>query len=294
MRRRGAMASLAEGFVQPQRIRLGPWRWPALAFCLGLLVCGALVPILRLLWEAAAMPRQLEEQAGLFAALGAGAETVAREFGVALERARKDLANSILYASGAALICAPLGLMLGHAIERSRARALGFLGESVALLPIAAPALLFGIGAITLWNHDATARFYDSGWMAVLLYSGKYLPFAILICAGAVAALGPEQEEAAALTGAGPTKRLLTVVAPPLTGALVASLVLVFVFSMRDLDAALLVPAANKTAIMRVFNGVHFGRDSYVAALSLLLLFAILLPGILWSIFARKRMEVLP
>jgi hypothetical protein len=54
------------------------------------------------------------------------------------------------------------------------------------------------------------------------------------------------------------------------------------------------VPAANKTAMLRVFNGVHFGRDSYVAALSLLVMFTILLPGILWSVFARKRLEVLP
>ena len=50
----------------------------------------------------------------------------------------------------------------------------------------------------------------------------------------------------------------------------------------------------NKTAMLRVFNGVHFGRDSYVAALSLLVIFAIVLPGLLWSLFARKRLEILP
>ena len=82
--------------------------------------------------------------------------------------------------------------------------------------------------------------------------------------------------------------------APSLRGSLCAGFVLVFVFAMRDLDSAILVPAANKTAIFRVFNGVHFGRDSYVASLALLLVFAILLPGLLWTLFARKRLEVLP
>lgn len=295
MRRRGALASLGQDFVAPRPLALGRWRAPALVFCLGLVVCATFVPLLRLLWEAAAMPQQLQQAEGdLASALQSGAAMVGQEFGTALERARKDLANSLLYSAGAALLCAPLGLLLGHAIERTRSGARRFLGESLSLLPIASPALLFGIGAIALWNHDATARFYDSGWMAVVLFAGKYLPFAILISAGAVAALGRELEDAAALAGASPTQRLLSIVAPSLFGTVAASFVLVFVFSMRDLDAALLVPAANKTAIMRVFNGVHFGRDSYVAALSLLLVFAILLPGILWSLFARKRLEVLP
>jgi len=70
--------------------------------------------------------------------------------------------------------------------------------------------------------------------------------------------------------------------------------VLVFVLAMRDLDSAILVPAMNKTAIFRAFNGVHFGRDSYVAALSLLLIFAVVFPGLLWTLLTKRRLEVLP
>jgi iron(III) transport system permease protein len=162
------------------------------------------------------------------------------------------------------------------------------------VLPIAAPSILFGIGVVALWNHAATADFYDSGWLVVLLYVGRFAAFAVLVSAGAVASLEPALEESAALAGVRPARRLLSVVAPPLQGTLAASFVLVFVFAMRDLDASIIVPAANRTAIMRVFNGVHFGRDAYVAALSLLFLFAILLPGALWSLLARKRLELLP
>ena len=162
------------------------------------------------------------------------------------------------------------------------------------LLPIAAPAILFGIGFIALWNHDATAAFYDSGWLVVLLFVGRFAAFAVLVSSGAVASMDPALEESARLSGVSPARRLFSVVAPPLFATIAASFVLVFVFAMRDLDAAILVPAANKTAIMRVFNGVHFGRDAYVASLSRLLGFAILLPGALWSLFAKKRLEVLP
>ena len=69
---------------------------------------------------------------------------------------------------------------------------------------------------------------------------------------------------------------------------------LVFVLALRELDATLLVPAANHTAMFRIFNQIHFGRDAFVAALALLLVFLIVLPGLLWSLFARKRLELLP
>ncbi len=293
LRRRGALASLGSDFVSPAPLRLGPWRWPAFAFCLTVVAAGCFVPLGRLLWEAAAMPQHLAQGAGWGSALQQGAETVHSEFGVALELARSDLGNSLLFALTTAAICVPVGLVLGHGIERGPRR-LGRTVELLAILPIAAPAILFGIGTVVLWNHDATAELYDSGWMAILLFVGRYLSFAILISAGAVAALGQEMEEAASLAGASPSRRLVSIVAPCLKGSLVASFVLVFVFAMRDLDAAILVPAANKTAMLRVFNGVHFGRDSYVASLCLLLVFAILLPGLLWSLFARRRLEVLP
>jgi hypothetical protein len=39
---------------------------------------------------------------------------------------------------------------------------------------------------------------------------------------------------------------------------------------------------------------VHFGRDDFVAALALIVVFFVLLPGLLWSLFARERLEVLP
>ena len=94
--------------------------------------------------------------------------------------------------------------------------------------------------------------------------------------------------------GAGPVTRLLRVVAPPLGGALAGGAALVFVLSMRELDAAIFVPAANGTVMFRVYNAVHFGRDDFVAALALLVVFFVALPGLAWSLFGRGRMEVLP
>ena len=279
LRRKGAMASFSGDFRQPSRLALGAWRWPAFLFCVAVLALGALFPIARLVWEAGGGPR------------GFAVEKMRAAFSFALERGRNDLQNSLVWAFAAACLCVPLGLVIGHAIERARR---GRWIELFALGPIAVPAILFGIGAIVVWNHDVTATFYDGGGLVVLLLVGRFVVFPILVSSGAVAMLDPKLEEAALLAGARPLTRLFGIVAPSLKSSLAGAWVLVFVLALRELDATILVPAANHTALFRIYNAVHFGRDDFVAALALLTIFLIVLPGLLWSLFARQRLELLP
>jgi iron(III) transport system permease protein len=232
-----------------------------------------------LIWEAGGGPRGFE------------ARHLGRSFGLALTRSRDDLRNSIEWSLAAATLAVPIGLVVGHFLERARR---GRWLEPLTLAPIAVPAILFGIGMIVLWNHDWSASFYDGGALVVLLLFGRFAAFPILVSSGAVAALDPKLEEAAQMAGAGPLRRLVAIVAPSLRSSLLGGWVLVFVLALRELDATILVPAANHTAMFRIFNQVHFGRDDFVAAMALLLVFLIVLPGLLWSLFARSRLELLP
>ncbi|MCB9916748.1 MAG: iron ABC transporter permease [Planctomycetes bacterium] len=279
LRRRGTLATLEGDFLRPAPLRLGRLRWAALAYCLLLVGAAALVPLGRLVYDCGG---------GAQGWSGARAHAA---FARALELSRGDLANSLLCASAAGLVAVPVALVLGHAAERLR---LGRWLELVYVLPIAVPAILFGIGEIALWNHDATARLYDGNGLVILLFVGRFLPFPLLLLSGAVATLGPRLEEAAQLAGAGPARRLARIVAPALLPSLLGAWALVFVLSMRELDAAILVPAANHTVIFRVFNQIHFGRDDFVAALALLVVFFLLLPGLAWSLYGKRRVEVLP
>ncbi|HVS19901.1 MAG TPA: ABC transporter permease subunit [Planctomycetota bacterium] len=276
LRRRGALASLRGDFRAPARLELGALRWPACAACAGLVLVSAGVPIARLVWETGGGSR------------GFAAAHVASAFGRALELARGDLRNSLVWAAAAATAATALGLVIGHALERARH---GRWFEPLALLPLAVPAVLFGIGVIAAWNRPGLERFYDGGGLVVALYVGRFLAFPVLVVSAAVASLDPGGEEAARLAGAGPARRLASIVAPPLRGALALSWSLVFVLCLRELDATILVPAANHTAMFRIFNAVHFGRDDFVAALALMVVFLTLLPGLVWAV-ARGRTEV--
>jgi iron(III) transport system permease protein len=287
LRHRGALGATVDGrFQRPQPLALGRLRWPALAFCLLVLGAAALVPIGRLFFEAG----------GGVSRAGWSLERLRAAFGLALEQTRGELSNSIVYAVAAATLCVPLALVLGHALARARR---GAWLTPLVILPIAMPSILFGIGTIVVWNRGlgglGWARdFYASGGLVVIMLVGRLVAFPALVCSGAVASLDGELEEAAELAGAGPAARLRSVVAPALAPSLVGSWTLVFVLAMRELDAAILVPAAKGTVMFRIFNAVHFGRDDFVAAMVLLTLFVIVLPGLLWTLFARRRLEVLP
>jgi iron(III) transport system permease protein len=280
LRRRLPLASFDGDFRAPARLRLGVWRFPAFVFVIAVLGISVFAPLGRLVYEAGGGSR------------GFTFAHVQDSFARAVELARVNLQSSILYAVGAALLCVPLAIVLGHALAQS-SRAVRW-ATLVVVLPIVVPAILFGIGNIAVWNRPATGAIYDSGWMVVILYVGRFAPFAILAFAAGRAMLDPRVEESARLAGAGPARRLLHVVAPALWPAVVGGATLVYVFSMRELDAAIFVPSANGTVLFRLYNAVHFGRDDFVAAMALLIALFVLLPGLLWSLFAKKRLEVLP
>jgi len=279
---------MGSDFRAPDRLSLGKLRWAGLAFCLFAITMGAGVPIARLLWEAGG---------------GQVAWSVERfrdAFAMALKVARGDLINSVTYAVAAATITVPIALILGHRIARARR---GWFWLILVVIPISVPAILYGIGTIVLWNHsgvvvfagrDWLTTFYASGGMVVVMLLGRYLAFPTLVCEGAISAIDPELEESAQLAGAGPATRLGRIVAPAMRPSIIGSWVLMFVLTMRELDAAVLVPAANHTVMYRVFNAVHFGRADFVAALALISLFVVVLPGLLWSLFVGRKLEVLP
>ena len=115
------------------------------------------------------------------------------------ERTREQVSASVLYSVAAASLAVPVALVLGHAIARGRWTR---LLEPLVVLPLAGPAILFGIGNISLWSHDWSRDFYAGPGLVVLMLVGRYLAFPTLVGAGATASLDPRLEEAAPHPGA--------------------------------------------------------------------------------------------
>jgi lipopolysaccharide/colanic/teichoic acid biosynthesis glycosyltransferase len=64
---------------------------------------------------------------------------------------------------------------------------------------------------------------------------------------------------------------------------------LVAVFAIRELDLAVLLPAANASAAVRYYNALHFARDHFVAAFGLLITLLLFLPVAIHALFSKPN-----
>ncbi|MCA8949278.1 MAG: hypothetical protein KDE27_07235, partial [Planctomycetes bacterium] len=143
------------------------------------------------------------------------------------------------------------------------------------------------------WMRAFGGDFY-SGWgFAVAGYAARFLPFAALPLAALVRRQSLAAEEAADLVQRSPVARALRIHLPPLLPAVWSAGVLVFVLALRELDLAVVLPAANATAVRRLANAVHFQHEDWSGVIALLLLSAAVLLPLIPSLLAGRRLSSL-
>jgi len=159
-------------------------------------------------------------------------------------------------------------------------------------LPFVLPGTILGLGAIKLWNHPGFAGLvYGSAGILILVCAGKLLALAYLPTIALLSKCPTDQEDAALVHGVSWWRTALAITgrrcAPGVAGIWLA----VFVFALTELDASILVcPPGFSTAGVRLFSLLHYGVNSLVAALALLLVAATVLAVLagtgLWRRFA--------
>jgi iron(III) transport system permease protein len=220
-------------------------------------------------------------------------EFAQRSFQKAVDQGLPDLMHSLWLALGVAAFVVLLAIPLARQSGR-RWPSLDLL----CALPAAVPAILLGIGLVRAFHDSPMLNFlgrdFYSGWgFAVCGYAARFLPFAALTLSAQVRRQSISAEEAASLVARSPIARSLRIHLPPLLPALWSSGVLIFVLALRELDLAVVLPAANATAVRRLANAVHFQHEDWSGVIALLLLtLAVLLP-LLPSLLAGRRLRSL-
>ena len=120
-------------------IALGRWRGPALVLLLALAAVLVVLPI------------------GALVAQSHSFET----YGAALARAGESVLRSVAFAAIAATLLTVFGFFWGYLAER-RTLSIWWVNEWLALLLLALPGSVIGIGLMGLWNHPATNFIYAS------------------------------------------------------------------------------------------------------------------------------------
>jgi iron(III) transport system permease protein len=273
------------GVARPLPLRpLGGWRWPALLAPFVYLGAGIGLPVVVLARWMLGSAQRLEPMSLDYAQ---------QSFHKAVDQALPDLLHSLWLALGVAVLVVLLALPLA----RASARRWPVL-EFVCALPAAIPAILLGIALVRSFHDSAPLRifggdFYASWGFALCGYAARFLPFAALTLSAQVRRQSLAAEEAGALVARSPVARALRLHLPPLLPAAWTAGVLVFVLALRELDLAVVLPAANATAVRRLSSAVHYQHEDYSGCIALLLLSLAVLAPLLPTLLAGRKLTSL-
>jgi ABC-type Fe3+ transport system permease subunit/DNA-binding beta-propeller fold protein YncE len=225
------------------------------------------------------------------------------ELSGAVAAGQNAISNSLLYSAAAATLIILLGLtgasQISSGLRRSTLPRPSTFGSrllfSVSWLTFLMPGVLIGILLIHLFNHDWSARFYQSGGIVIFAFVIRYLAIGHFAIGHAARKLDPDLLDVARLEGASRFQLLRHVIAPQISRSVLVSWYLIFVLCLWDVESMILVvPPGGETLALRVFNLLHYGHNAQVNALCLTLLLAALVPLACFRFFdwVRRRHQV--
>jgi len=268
VRRRGTAYRSSPGAGRRAKtIRLGRWRWAATASCAACAGFFLALPLGVLAWWAAE-----------------GAST-GSPFRLAWQAAVDSTLASGVAAGCAALAAIPVALFAWRYPSR-RARLL----ERLAYLPNAVPGIAIAL-ALVFFGARYGGVLYQSLAMLIFAYVVRFLPQALAATRGSLELVDPRAEEASRSLGRGPTRTLLAVVLPLARPGILAGAALVFLSTMKELPATLLLrPIGFDTLATEIWTDTSIGAYGD-AAPSALLLIAVSVP-LVYTLSARRAWEL--
>jgi len=181
-------------------------------------------------------------------------------------------------------VCIILGLIIAFSVRRLKipgARAIDY----ITMFSVAVPGIVFGTGVF--WTYVMTPVYGTIGVM-ILAFLASYLPFAYRIGDTALLQIDRSLEEASSLCGAGYGKTLMRITFPLARPALLSAWIMVFIFSIREISAAVLLSTADNVVLSVLsFNYLDYG-DVPKAAVVGLLQTAILAIGVIAGRFVFR------
>lgn len=194
------------------------------------------------------------------------------EFPAALAAGQMACWNSLYFALAAATLCILLGLIGWR-----------WPAGPALWLPFLVPGVLLGIALIVVFNRPIFTAFYQSAGIVVLALGIRYLGFGWNGVAHSLRGTDQDLTDAAQLSGASRWQLFRHVQWPQISLQVAALWYIIFLLCLWDVESiVLIVPPAGETLALRVFNLLHYGHNTQVNALCLVLLLLALAPLVLW------------
>jgi iron(III) transport system permease protein len=253
----GSYVTITGKAFRPRVADVGPLRYVLLGVCLLYLFAAVGLPLLTLLYAS------LQKIAVAFPTAGNWTLDNFR-VAVTMNAVRSALANSLLLGFGTASIGVVLMGLLAWLIYRSRLPGGGMI-EYIVMFPQAVPRLVFAFGLMWAWLVFPIPV-YGTLWLLLIAYLTVFLPLGVRTIAGVMLQIDKSLEECAQMCGAPWAFRMRTVTIPLLVPGLVAAWLLLFIASIRELGASILLMGPHSKVITPSIVESWFATSSELTA----------------------------
>jgi len=232
-----------------QLVRLGAWRWPALLFCLGVVIACLVLPASVVVYW-------------LVRGLAAGES---------LLPVWTATANSLRAASGAAAVAVVLALPVAYLAVRFPSRYSTWVYRS-AYLGNGLPGIVIAL-SLVFFGANYAPFIYQTLAMLLFAYVVRFLPEAVGTIRSGLLQISPRLEEAARSLGLNRRQTVWRVILPLLRPGIWAGVALVFLSAMKELPATLLLgPTGFTTLATQIWSATGEAFFTRAAAPALILL----------------------
>ena len=280
---RGNYVTITGKAFRPRVMAVGRLRWPLFAVCGAYLGVAVVLPILALLYASVQRLATAFPKPGNFTLEN-------YRTALSLDAVRSALWNSLLLGVGTASLGVLIMGFLAWMIYRSRLPGVGVI-EYVLMFPQAVPRLVFAFGMLWAWLIFPIPV-YGTLWLLLIAYLTVFLPLGLRTISGVILQIDRSLEESAQMCGASWSYRLRTVTMPLLRPGLIAAWLLLFIASVRELGASILLMGPQSKVITPAIVESWFSTSTELtAAMALLQTLAVAVALVLLFTVARRAMQ---
>ncbi len=189
--------------------------------------------------------------------------------------------NTLFVATLSTLISTVLGTLLAIALHRTPwPRSARRLFEGAILLPVVTPDILFAVALVGAFGVlRQISSIWDPGYLTLVVGHATFqISFVVLVVRARLAAIGPEQMEAARDLYAGTWDGWRRVLLPQIAGSILAGALLAFTLSLDDFVISFFTSGPGSATLpLAIYASVRRGLSPVIHALSTVLLCATLI-----------------
>ena len=249
-----------------RRMRLGAWRWPALAVAL-------VPPLLSVILPYAALLLVSLEHVWGKGPLAPGNLTGYWYRWAIFDNAttRQAIEHSLEYSAAAATIAVVVATLVAYMVVRRMVPGASLLGF-VAMAPFVVPGIVLAIGFFAAYSRPPILLYGTAG-ILITAYATRFLPIAFSNGSAILQGINVDLENAARTLGAGRIHTLWSVTLPLLRTGLLSGWLLVFIPALRELSASVFLFTPRTHVITTViFDFSDAGNYEAVSTMGVLMM----------------------